>query len=232
MELTVSGIINCPNPTLTRNGVFIDYETASRYLEMEGEATQLVFRLPEGKQGEKIFTELKENSAGIDPDLTVMNWEELAYDFIALTKAKSMGSSVVLILVFIIAAVGISNTMLMSIYERKRELGMMRALGMMNREIRNMFFLEAAGIGFLGSVSGAVLGILLNIPMVINGIDYSAWTRKGDMGYRILSVFYGDWRPGSIILAVLFCIVLSGLIAFFSTRKIMKKGITDCLREG
>lgn len=61
-----------------------------------------------------------------------------------------------------VAALGITNTMIMSIYERTREIGVMKVLGCRLRDIRLMFLLEAGGIGFLGGVVGIIFSYILS----------------------------------------------------------------------
>ena len=67
----------------------------------------------------------------------------------------------------LVAALGITNTMIMSIYERTREIGVMKVLGCRLRDIRLMFLIEAGGIGFIGGVIGIIfsyrLSFILNI---------------------------------------------------------------------
>ncbi len=102
----------------------------------------------------------------------------------------------ILFLIFIIAAVGISNTMLMAIFERIRELGMMRSLGMSDMKIRIAFMLEAAGIGLIGSTIGVIIGVIANYWIINVGIDFGFLMREMDIGYRIQSIFRGAWIPG------------------------------------
>ena len=59
----------------------------------------------------------------------------------------------------IVAAFGIANTMLMAIYERTREIGLMKAVGATNRDVMSVFLAEAGGIGFLGGIGGVLLGV-------------------------------------------------------------------------
>lgn len=254
IDLEIVGIVNTPNPLINRTGVFIPLETADFYLQMGGEVTEIDIGLPFGAPLEERTAEIREialgpgggeaaggesaggASAGEEPagsragELIVVDWKEIGKDFLALASTKSAGSQVILFLVFVIAAVGISNTMLISVYERIRELGMMRALGMKAGEIRSAFLLEAAGIGLIGSLIGVVLGVLLNIPMVNHGIDFSVFMRDYDLGYRITGIMRGVWSARTIITAFFTGIVLSVLIAFLPTRKVLKQQITDALR--
>lgn len=57
-----------------------------------------------------------------------------------------------------VAAIGIANTMTMSILERTREIGLMKAIGARNRDVLGIFLAEAAGIGFLGGLGGVLIG--------------------------------------------------------------------------
>ena len=56
-----------------------------------------------------------------------------------------------------VAAIGIANTMMMSIYERTKEIGVIKVLGCSLRNIKQMFLLEAAFIGFIGGLVGNIL---------------------------------------------------------------------------
>jgi len=137
----------------------------------------------------------------------------------------------ILFLIFIIAAVGISNTMLMAIFERIRELGMMRSLGMADRNIRIAFMIEAAGIGFVGSLIGIVLGIGATYFIVEKGIDFTFMMRDMDMGYRIQGLFRGEWNPMTMIKAFFAGILISSLVAYFPTKRALKMDIPSCLRH-
>ncbi|WP_324825809.1 ABC transporter permease [Sinanaerobacter sp. ZZT-01] len=65
----------------------------------------------------------------------------------------------------LVAALGITNTMIMSIYERTKEIGVMKVIGANLRDIKRMFLLEAAMIGFLGGVIGLILSYILSLLM-------------------------------------------------------------------
>jgi putative ABC transport system permease protein len=62
----------------------------------------------------------------------------------------------------LVAAFGIANTMLMAIYERTREIGLMKAVGATHRDVMMVFLAEAGGIGLIGGVGGVALGMLVS----------------------------------------------------------------------
>ena len=76
----------------------------------------------------------------------------------------------------LVAALGITNTMIMSIYERTREIGIMKVLGCVVRNIRTMFLIEAGAIGFMGGVIGIAQSYA--ISFVINML-YAAQNTGG-----------------------------------------------------
>lgn len=231
MDMQIVGIVNCPNPNVNRTLLMVPIDTIGDYLAMEGAATEINIALPESAE---IAAEVARIQQLLDPDgsdLLVVSWDEIARDYVALAEAKRGGTGMILFLVFIIAAVGISNTMLMAIYERIRELGMMRALGMNDRSIQLAFMVEAGGIGLIGSTIGVLLGIAINFYMVNVGIDFGLLMRDMDMGYRIQSSFRGTWSPSTIITAFFFGSILSMLVAWIPTRRALKMDIPSCLRH-
>lgn len=114
----------------------------------------------------------------------------------------------------LVAAFGIANTMLMSIYERTREIGLMKAIGASNRDVMSVFLAEAGGIGLLGGIGGTILGSALGwgIDLVARTYLTAQQAQQGavstPMGPLIHTPF---WLP---VFAILFATgvgVLSGL---------------------
>lgn len=113
-----------------------------------------------------------------------------------------------------VAAIGITNTMMMSIYERTKEIGVMKVLGCDLRNIRSLFLMEAGFIGFIGGIIGLILSF--TISMVINKVAAGA----GDMMGLSSSISY---IPFWLALISLVFAVLVGMAAgFFPALRAMK----------
>lgn len=230
MDLTVKGIVNTNNPVINRTGIYIPKMIADRDLEMGGSAASIVVNFSATAKEDKETARLKNYVDKNYKGLHVATWQELAPGFVSLSQAKQGGTKVILMFLFVIAAVGISNTMLMSIYERFREIGMMRAMGMSDSQIGLAFLIEAASIGLIGAAIGVVISIPVNMWLVNYGIDYSFLTRQMDIGYRVAGAFKGTWDITTFVQAFFMGSILATIVAIFPVRRAFKKGIVDCLR--
>ncbi len=229
LELEIVGIINCPNPLINKGTGFLPLSVAQADLDMQNAVTEIAFSFPEGSDIDYRVKEIESLLQTRFPDTTVLTWHELARDFVAMAEMKTMGSRILIFMIFVIAAIGISNTMLIAVYERVREIGMMRALGMQDFAIRLSFLFEAGGIGMIGSAIGVVLGTLATYPMVRWGMDYSFIGRM-DVGYRIYGIYRSAWHPQAMLTAFIVGTVLSTVIALIPASRALKMKITDCLR--
>jgi len=229
MDLDIVGIVNTGNPIINRYSVIIDQQYANTMLLLGGAVTQIDIAYPVTEDVEQLQPRIVNVISQHRQDIAVLTWRDLASGYLSLVATKRSGSSSILGLVFLISLVGITNTMLMAMYERRKELGMMRALGMKDSEIRLAFVFEAGGIGIIGGVAGLILGVILVWPMVNIGIDYSFLLREMDVGYRLSNIFRGTWRPEMFLVAFIASVMFSMLVALIPTRQALKMSITECL---
>lgn len=232
--MEVSGLVNTGNPVINRGTVLMDHSFADDMLLLHGRSAHIDCSFPilRSSAENENDVRLALGSIGLaNQDYALLSWEDLGADYLALAATKQGGSKAVLFLVALIALVGITNTMLMAMYERRRELGMMRAMGMGDVQIAWTFTMEAAGIGVTGGVFGLAFGALLTWFLVAVGIDFSVFTRDMDIGYRISTVFRGVWKPDSFIVSFISSVGLSMIISLIPTMHGLKMGISECLHS-
>lgn len=240
---TVTGVVNSPNPKNNANTVYMPLDALqdSAGLQLDGAVTELIIRrkdandasLPgEFESPEAIRSVFKESSVPLPEDLVVKGWQDYVKDYISASASDKISTRVMIFMLFLLSFLGISNTMLMAILERTKEIGMLRALGMTDSQVLFVYALEASFIGMIGGFVGVVLGCLINIPMVTIGIDYSAMTEalSGDIGYRVAAFFRSAWNVPVIIGTFFAATLVSGVMAVLPARRALRMPVTESLR--
>ena len=125
----------------------------------------------------------------------------------------------------LVASFGIANTMIMSILERTREIGIMKAIGAEDREIRLIFFVEAAVIGFVGGVVGVLLA--WGIDGVANRLAYRFILKP--QGASFIDFF--DLPPYLWLGAILFALIVSILAALYPASRAARIDPVRALRH-
>ena len=120
----------------------------------------------------------------------------------------------------IVAAIGITNTMMMSIYERTKEIGVMKVIGCDMRDIRSLFLLEAGFIGLIGGLAGLAFSFL--ISFVINRI-------VAGMGMEMTLSYIPAWLAGASVVFAVFVGMASG---FFPALRAMRLSPLAAIRRG
>lgn len=228
----IAGIVRSENPETNRSLAAIPLARMQELLEAPDRASSVYFQAGGRAEPADVAAEVRELISRELPDrsgLTVQHRDELAPGAAAASDADRSSIAVILVLLVIIALVGVSNTMLIALNERRREIGMMRALGMEDGQIQRLYLYEAFGIGLIGSLLGLVLGALLAWPLIRWGVDFSAFLRDLDVGYRVSGVFRGAWHPLVMVLSVPIGPVLAVLVALRPVRRELKHTIVESL---
>jgi len=226
----ITGLFETPNPEVNRNNFFIPIEAADVFLEMEGEINLISIQTE--KEGQQLASAIESKIKSMElEDLEVKYWRELAQDYLALSQTKKGGTALILFMVFIIVTVGIANTMLMAVFERTGEIGMMRAMGTTKNEIMLNFIFESAGIGFIGGILGIIFGALLNWYLIHYGLDFSSMFSDLSIGYRTSAVFRSEWNPDIMFWGLVFSMAVSAIISIIPARRALKMSISDTLKE-
>jgi len=164
------------------------------------------------------------------PELSIQSWREIRPSLILMMTMMDQFSYWLLIIILFALIFGIINTMLMVIMERKRELGMLMAIGMNKKRVFRMILIETT----LLSLSGGLMGLVISIVMVgilgKTGINFASWAEGLEaMGYSsyVYPVITNEFYVVVTILVILTAIIAS----IWPTRKALKLNPADAIRE-
>lgn len=185
-----------------------------------------------GKPYKEIYySELEVNIDNMDNVMEVQNYlKDLGYNAYSNAEwiesdQKTMGYIQAVLggigaVSLLVAAIGITNTMMMSIYERTKEIGVMKVLGCDLRNIRSLFLLEAGFIGFIGGVIGLILSFTLSA--VINHVAASANEYMTGISYIPF------WL---VLLSLVFAVLVGMTAGFFPARRAMRLSPLAAIRN-
>lgn len=145
----------------------------------------------------------------------VAAWPQLAPQIAAYVGMSEGWLGIMYLIVIGLAAIAVLNTMLMAVFERYREFGVMTAIGMRPQHILLLVATEVAALAFLSVTVAIVVGAPLLIWLIYSGIDLRNFTDGFTMvGVAFSPILRGVWTPAEFVQATLLliaCALLSGL---------------------
>jgi len=166
-------------PALLRSDVFIPPDAAEGLKKLPFSNLWDLFRSPAGRQGYSLVNVKLTSPRFVDPvkdEVEKMGFQTFALmdQFEELKRGFFIMDAVLAVvgmIAIIVASLGIVNTMVMSILERYSEIGIMKAVGASDRDIKKIFFFETSMIGLLGGIFGLALGWLVS-GLINQGVNY------------------------------------------------------------
>lgn len=227
MSFTVVGIVTPPIGALSASALYLDLERAQRLLHMEGQVQQIVVRAiskaPLSPLAARIAADIF-TTVGIEVESkTFSQINEL---FALFLTARLIYYAIALVF-FILGSTVIINTTMMVIYERMAEIGMMKAMGMQDGEVRLLFLLEGAFISAVGALVGVLVALLIAYLLGKRGIDFTEAMSGVDM--EISSVLYPRTNVRTSIGIYVYGVLIATLATIAPTRRAAKIQVVEAL---
>jgi ABC-type lipoprotein release transport system permease subunit len=155
----VRGLVRIPNPELDNKLVYMTIGNAQYLTGLGNRVTTLAINLYDNSEKNMLLFEEKLNETINDPNVVVKNWMEFNEVLKQQIEGDSQSGQAFLALLYFIIFFGIFGTVLMMIHERKREFGVMVAVGMQKTRLAIIFVYEMFLIGILGVLAGTAVSL-------------------------------------------------------------------------
>jgi len=224
MTFRAAAVADFPVDSLNERAFWIPLERAQRLAGMPDQAGEILVRATRDADPVSVTDAI---GAAL-PGLEVLHFSEIesSYSFIELASAMY---NVIALFFFLLASTVIVNTTMMAIFERRREIGTLEAMGMRDRDLIRMFFIEAVILGVIGAFIGLVLGVGGSALLGTIGIDFS--TSMEGVDFEISPVLYPVINVRSTLFVFVFSVVVSAATSYLPTRKITRIEPVEALRE-
>lgn len=228
-KFRINGIVKLPTPDLDNKIVYLPYDICQELYNAPGMLTSLAISIKDNDDG-TIQSMIEEIEKEIIPPLKVMEWREMNKLMINQMDADKKSGMIMIFILYLVIAFGIFGTVLMMTAERRREFGVLVAIGMQKSKLSIVVTMEMIMMGLLGIASG----IIASLPVIFYG--YSHPIRfHGDMAkmYEVYGMeavmpfllpdMYMLWQSLAVAIIVFIALI-------YPLRKISKMKVVNSLK--
>ncbi len=221
IDVEIVGTFTTGVPELDARQVLLPFGTGQSLLNTQG-ASRLIVVLKDTENTPVMAAWLR----GVFPNFKVATWHELAPYYEQVVTLYKNIFTVLGIILLLVVSMSVTNTMLMAISERLREMGTMLALGISRWRIRVNFAIEGAIMGGLGGATGLIAAAAIATLMNFAGIQMPPPPGRSSP-YPL--VIFVDPYTYAIMFAII--IVAAALAAWLPTRRLARLEIVEALRQ-
>lgn len=214
-DVRIAQVIKTTVQSVDVGQIWIPLEKMRMLMRMENEASLVIL----DKDTEK---------APAASGWTHKSLDILLKDIDALVQSKTIGGSIMYVILLLLAMLGIFNTQVLSIFRRRKEMGTMMAMGFTRVKIIQLFTLEGA----MHSVLAAVVAAIYGIPLLIY-FSKQGWAMPeatDSYGFALGERLFPTYGAGLVIGTTVLILLVTTIVSFLPTRKIAKLKPTDALR--
>ena len=153
-SFVVSGIVDLGVRDLNRRSVYLAFRTAQTLLALSGGASQIDLKVADLFGAESLARKLEAQTG-----LTVESWMRTNEQLLAAINAQNISTSTIRAFVALIVAVGIASVLVVWVVQKRREIGILRAMGASRGQMLRVFLIQGGLVGCGGSLVGAALGL-------------------------------------------------------------------------
>ena len=209
--MTVIGIYDVGVPSVEKGTIYVSLAEAQSLFGLDGQVTEIVVSLKQIGLESGVMDAIETSTPGYE----IKSWETSIPDLKKTMDMKTGVMGVFGVFMLGIAAIGILNLLMMAVFERTREIGIVGALGLKPREITFLFLLEGILIGLLGAAFGAALGTAINGILGVYGLDYSQFADLTEYTALISGSIYPQLVPLKVFQHTVTVAVISALAALY-----------------
>lgn len=206
VDLRVAGIFDRGSEKANR-AAYVSLQTAQQFLDMKDGASQILVYTGDYRGAARAKASIAGSLQSSTP-LAVRSWQDNAF-LASLHGLLTRVGWACGLLVCLVAGMGIFNMFAVTVVERRREVGVLRALGMGRQRVLGCFLGESAVLGALGSSAGLLLGIPVVLYLKLHGVALPVDRVKSLPVTLTTSVLYGEFNPTHLLIGAAIGVALT-----------------------
>jgi ABC-type lipoprotein release transport system permease subunit len=223
--MTVAGIYDIGMPDIEKRTIYITLGEAQSLYGLDGQVTEIAISLKQIGEEPAVMNTLRPSLAGAE----IVSWQTSFPELEQALATKGGAMNVFSVIMMVIVGIGILNLLLMAIYERTREIGILGALGLKPYQISILFVLEGVLMGVVGVAAGVVLGLLINGVLRQVGLDFAQYSGMSSYMALISDKIYPAWGVDKLLQRTLTVLIITALAALYPAREAAQREPSEAL---
>jgi ABC-type lipoprotein release transport system permease subunit len=222
---TVVGITESGDAASDQSSFYLHLRDAQELLVLEGTIHEIVVIAQKLNHVAQLTEAIRQRVS--DPQLEIAPWQEFARSFYVAMQADKKGSWIMLFIVILLVAIGVLNTVLMTVLERTREYGVLRAVGTRPVQIFRLVLCEVALMASAGIVIGFGLSLLINYLLSLHGIPMPQTFTYGGIEF---THYYAEVNAHSLYVPAITVMFSAMMVSLFPAIKAARIAPARALR--
>ena len=210
--------------------IHVPIETARDWLQAPGATTTVAVLLPSSRDTEDAVEALEAHLDG-EGGIRVLGWRQASPDLDSAVRID-YGDYVFHVILFAIVALAILNAVMMSVLGRRREFGILQAIGLTGRETGLVVFGEGLFLTAAGGIAGMIVGFIVTWGIFADGIDFSAMMENEmELGGGVIDpVIVPAFHADQILLSLFFIVIIGTLASLYPAFRASKLDVAEAMK--
>lgn len=223
----IVGIMTHPNPEFNKRMVYLDINQAREFYSAYNISTSLVVMTDDHTK----VNHLRNEIIKLLPERnTVMTWTEMQPEIVQLIESDRGSGIIMLAILYIVIAFGMFSVVMMMTKERKREFGVIHAVGMKKQKLSTIVFLETILIGFIGCAIGLIISYLFCLYFYYNPLPLRGEMAKATIQYGMEPYMFFSIKSSLFYSQIILVFIISVFISIFPIANIHRMKIAKAMR--
>jgi len=222
----IVGIAESGDAAMDQSAFYLNLADAQELLALGGSIHEMVIIADKLDDVPEVTERIREGLN--DANLEIAPWQEFARSFYVAMEADKKGSWVMLFIVIMIVAIGVLNTVLMTVLERTREYGVLRAVGTRPPQIFKLVIIEVSLMAIISIIIGLILSLVINYYFSVHGVPMPMSFTYGGMEF---THYYSEVNAHSLYLPAITVMFSALFISIFPAIKAARIAPARALRS-
>ena len=213
-QFTVEGLFDLQNQPVNETWVILSLSRAQILFGLDQGLTELELQVADPFAAEKWASDLR----AVFPALKWLSWQETNAQLLGALQAQGSSSYIIQLFVLLSVTLGIASVLAVSVVQKSRQIGILKALGALTRNVSRIFVIQGAILGFTGSLLGSLAG--WGLVRIFQAVGAGSSSFPIPVGF------------GAIALSVVVATVSGTLAAFLPARRAARLNPIEVIRNG